>query len=144
MTAEKLAIAELPAWYPPWARELAEMYFSGTTALFILHGNVHDLIRCPVGDQEGYCNLPEFLATQVFGSWDIVLQYDLARGLLSVAHHVIGPLDRGPRFACPRQVRPDASYAERLVAWTGRGAADLTEPLQCNHAEPESRGGVAP
>ena len=72
---------ELPAWYPGWARELADLYFSGTTCLFVLHGNVHDLIRCPDGDRERYCNLSEFLATQVFGSWDVVLQYDLARGL---------------------------------------------------------------
>ena len=34
---------KLPAWYPAWARELADLYFSGTTCLFILHGNVHDL-----------------------------------------------------------------------------------------------------
>lgn len=77
---------QLPEWYPPWARTLGEMYFSGTTCLFVLHGNVHDLIRCPTpdgGDQ--YCNLNEFLATQIFGSWDIVVQYDLARGLRAAA-----------------------------------------------------------
>jgi AAA+ superfamily predicted ATPase len=76
---------ELPAWYPAWARELADLYFSGTTCLFILHGNVHDLIRCPDGDQETYCNLSEFLATQVFGSWDVVMHYDMARGLRPLA-----------------------------------------------------------
>ncbi len=76
---------EVPAWYPPWARELAELYFSGTTCLFLLHGNVHDLIRCPLGEEEGYCSLSEFLATQVFGSWDIVLHYDLGRGLRPLA-----------------------------------------------------------
>jgi AAA+ superfamily predicted ATPase len=75
----------LPAWYPAWARKLAELYFSGTTCLFVVHGNVHDLIRCPVGDVETYCTLPEFLATQVFGSWDVVIQYDLARGLRPAA-----------------------------------------------------------
>src|SRR6516165_4701640 len=73
--------AELPVWYPPWALRLAELYFSGTTCLFVVHGNVHDLVRCPVGDGETYCNLTEFLSTQVFGSWDVVVQYDLARGL---------------------------------------------------------------
>jgi hypothetical protein len=71
----------LPAWCPGWARELADLYFSGTTCLFLLHGNVHDLIYCPQGDEEGYCNLSEFLTTQVFGKWDIVLGHDLSRGL---------------------------------------------------------------
>ncbi|MDB5385698.1 MAG: ftsH 1, partial [Planctomycetaceae bacterium] len=33
----------LPDWYPAWAAALADMYFSGTTCLFIVHGNVHDL-----------------------------------------------------------------------------------------------------
>jgi AAA+ superfamily predicted ATPase len=76
---------ELPPWWPAWARELADLYFSGTTCLFVLHGNVHDLIRCPDGDQDDYCNLPEFLAAQVFGSWDVVLHHDLARGLRPLA-----------------------------------------------------------
>src|SRR5436189_1181132 len=76
---------ELPSWYPAWARELADLYFSGTTCLFVLHGNVHDLLRCPAGDADNYCNLPEFLATQVFGSWDVVLHYDLGRGLRPLA-----------------------------------------------------------
>ncbi|HET6938969.1 MAG TPA: TIGR03086 family metal-binding protein [Nocardioides sp.] len=69
---------------------------------------------------------------------------DLARGLLTVALHVIGPLDRGPRFACPRPARSGATYDEQLLAWTGRGPAHLTEPLRCNQAEPASRKGMAP
>lgn len=78
--------AALPEWYPAWARSLAEMYFSGTTCLFVVHGNVHDLIRCPAADgSTTYCNLPEFLAAQVFGSWDVVLQYDLAKGIRAIS-----------------------------------------------------------
>ena len=76
---------EFPDWYPPWARQLAELYFSGTTCLFVVHGNVHDLIRRPTSEGHTYCSLPEFLATQVFGSWDVVVQYDLARGLRPTA-----------------------------------------------------------
>lgn len=75
------APAALPEWFPPWARELADLYFSGSTCLFLLHGNVHDLVRHPAPDGDIYGNLAEFLAGQVFGSWDLVLQYDLARGL---------------------------------------------------------------
>lgn len=67
------------------------MYFSGTTCLFVVYGNVHDLIRCPspiplgADGVDSYCNLSEFLAAQVFGSWDVVVQYDLARGLRASA-----------------------------------------------------------
>jgi AAA+ superfamily predicted ATPase len=75
----------LPAWYPGWTRELADLYFSGTTCFFLLHGNVHDLISYQAGSETGYVNLPGFLATQVFGSWDVVLHYDLGRGLRAVA-----------------------------------------------------------
>ena len=69
---------------------------------------------------------------------------DLARGLLPVAHEVIGPLDRGPRFARPRPARRGAAYDERLLAWTGRGVAHMTEPLRCTPAEPAPREGAAP
>lgn len=70
-----------PAWFPGWARELSDLYTSGTTCLFVMHGNVHDLVQCPNDDEADYRSLSEFLARQVFDSWDIVLQYDLARGL---------------------------------------------------------------
>src|SRR5262245_62241214 len=35
----------VPAWFPSWARDFAELYYAGTTCVFILHGNVHDLVR---------------------------------------------------------------------------------------------------
>jgi AAA+ superfamily predicted ATPase len=75
----------LPDWYPAWASELADLYFSGTTCVFVLHGNVHDLVRLPDAAESRYCGLSEFLATQVFGRWDIVLGYDLSRGLRPLA-----------------------------------------------------------
>ncbi len=77
-------VPSLPDWFPGWAKELAELYFSGTTSVFLLHGNVHDLVRIQdAGD--AWCNLSEFLATQVFGAWDVVLHYDLGRGLRPLA-----------------------------------------------------------
>ena len=33
---------------PPWAAQVAELYFSGTTAAFVLHGNTYDYVR--IGD----------------------------------------------------------------------------------------------
>ena len=60
---------------------MADLYFGGSTCLFVLHGNVHDLVRCTERDgTERFVSLSEFLATQVFGSWDVVLGYDLAHG----------------------------------------------------------------
>src|SRR5436853_2951809 len=76
----------LPAWYPPWAKELAEMYFSGTICMFVLHGNVHDLVGCQGADgKRTFVSLPDFHATQVFGAWDVVLDCDLGRGLRCLA-----------------------------------------------------------
>lgn len=71
----------LPDGYPSWANELAERYFAGTAALFILHGNVHDLVCIRSGAGSSYGRLADFLATKIFGEWDIVVHYDLANGL---------------------------------------------------------------
>jgi AAA+ superfamily predicted ATPase len=71
--------AAVPAWFPPWAKELGRIYFAGTTSMFVLHGNVDDLIRVEEGGQVDYRTLPEFLASQVFGSWEVPLYYDLTR-----------------------------------------------------------------
>lgn len=76
----------LPEWFPGWGRRLAELYFSGTTSMFVLHGNTDDLTRTagPQGDAR-FVQLAELLATQVFGRWDLVLYYDLSTGLRVVA-----------------------------------------------------------
>jgi AAA+ superfamily predicted ATPase len=64
---------------------MAEMYFSGTICMFVLYGNVHDLVRCQGAEKDTFVNLSDFLATQLFGSWDIVLGCDLGRGLRPIA-----------------------------------------------------------
>ena len=76
----KSAQHSVPSWFPAWAAELSELYFSGSTSLFVLHGNVHDLAPLSA-DGSCYGGLADFLAEQVFGRWDLVLHYDLARGL---------------------------------------------------------------
>ena len=73
--------ADLPAWFPPWASQLADLYFSGTTAAFVLHGNTYDLFRIGAEEASRYGVLAEFLAEQLFGRWSLVLHYDLGRGL---------------------------------------------------------------
>jgi len=68
---------------------------------------------------------------------------DLAEGLLAIAEHVIDPLDRGPRFESPRPAEPDAAPDVRLLSWTGRTPAHMTEPLRGNSGEPTARRGLA-
>src|SRR4051812_11697201 len=77
--------ATLPASFAAWASQLADLYFSGTTAAFVLHGNTYDLFR--IGDETParYGVLAEFLAEQVFGRWSLILHYDLGRGLRAFA-----------------------------------------------------------
>ena len=78
--------ADLPAWFPKWASQIGDLFFSGTTAAFVLHGNTYDLFR--IGGDDGaprYGVLAEFLAEQLFGRWSLVLHYDLGRGLRAFA-----------------------------------------------------------
>jgi AAA+ superfamily predicted ATPase len=77
--------ADFPTWFPGWAAQLADLYFSGTTAAFVLCGNTYDLFRIGAGDGARYGVLAEFLAEQVFGRWSLVLHYDLGRGLRAFA-----------------------------------------------------------
>jgi AAA+ superfamily predicted ATPase len=73
--------AALPEWFPGWAKALAELYFSGTTSMFVLGGNTWDYVPVGAGDAGRYGTLADFLAEQLFGRWQLVLHYDLARGL---------------------------------------------------------------
>jgi AAA+ superfamily predicted ATPase len=82
---QSLITANLPVWFPGWARRLGELYFSGTTSVFVLTGNVYDLLPMDNTDAPPYGGLTRFLAEQVFGRWDLVLHYDLAHGLRAFA-----------------------------------------------------------
>ena len=70
--------SQFPPHVPPWAKKLAELYFSGTTSMFIIHGNTFDVVRA---GPDRWIGLADFLSEQLFGRWDLVIHYDLARGL---------------------------------------------------------------
>jgi AAA+ superfamily predicted ATPase len=76
---------KLPDWFPAWAAQLADLYFSGTTAAFVLHGNTYDVFRIGGDEAPRYGVLAEFLTEQLFGRWSLVLHYDLGRGLRAFA-----------------------------------------------------------
>lgn len=83
---EARGVAALPDWFPAWAGKLAELYFSGTTNTFVVHGNTFDFVRVGgADDRPRYGTLAEFLAEQLFGRWELVLHYDLAGGLRCLA-----------------------------------------------------------
>ncbi len=67
-----------PEALPPWARQLSEKYYSGAFAMFVLHGNVRDLVR---GDATEFVPLPRFLNETLFGQRDLILTYDRGGGI---------------------------------------------------------------
>src|SRR5277367_6287903 len=70
------------ASFPPWARALAERYFTKTISTFIVHGAVRDLQ--PADDGKGgrrFVNLRTFFSDELFGGRDLVLYYDRSSGI---------------------------------------------------------------
>jgi len=62
---------------PPWAEVLKQRYISGASSLFVLHGNIHDLVAW----EGGYVPLRQFLAEMLGRTKEIVAFYDVASGL---------------------------------------------------------------
>jgi AAA+ superfamily predicted ATPase len=85
------ASAALPDWCPAWGERLGDAYLSGTSCVFMLHGNVRDLVAVAAPAAAGRDNVaawgtvPDFLAREMFGRWDIVLAYDVGKGLRPLA-----------------------------------------------------------
>ena len=83
--------AALPEWCPAWAERLGDAYLSGTSCVFMLHGNVRDLVPVAAPAAGGrdetvaWGTVPDFLAREMFGRWDIVLAYDVGKGLRPLA-----------------------------------------------------------
>ncbi|HXV64484.1 MAG TPA: hypothetical protein VEK15_27550, partial [Vicinamibacteria bacterium] len=68
---------------PEWARELARSYVRSAASVFLLHGNVHDVV--PLGETSQFVSLEHYLATQLFGQRDVVLSYDRGSGIRFLA-----------------------------------------------------------
>jgi AAA+ superfamily predicted ATPase len=79
----------LAPWCPAWAERLGDAYLSGTSCVFLLHGNVRDVVPVAAAtatpDPAAWGTAPEFLAREMFGRWDIVLAYDVGKGLRPLA-----------------------------------------------------------
>jgi len=66
----------MPAPLPVWAEELKRRYLRGEASVFILHGNVHDLVL----DGSELVSVADFLTHSVFEKKDIVVRYNLSTG----------------------------------------------------------------
>ena len=66
---------------PAWARQLSEKYYSRTFTLFLLHGNVRDLVPAKRGAGLEFVQVPIFLEQSLFGQRDLVILYDRGGGL---------------------------------------------------------------
>jgi len=77
----------LADWCPAWAERLGDAYLAGTSCMFLLHGNVRDLVPLTAGEGQAaaWGTVPDFLCREVFGRWDVVLAYDVGKGLRPLA-----------------------------------------------------------
>ena len=66
---------------PDWARELSEKYYSGVTSMFVLHGNVRDLVAWKRSTGTEFLSIGRFLREALFGTRDLVMSYDRGGGL---------------------------------------------------------------
>ncbi len=67
---------------PAWANELASSYVRGASSVYLLHGNIHDLVPANGGE---FVSLDHYLATELFGTRDVVLAYDRGSGIRFLA-----------------------------------------------------------
>lgn len=67
---------------PAWATEVIDLYESGASSQFILHGNIDDLLMLPGGEgKPRFAPLTEFLRERLLTRFDVVLGYDLGNGI---------------------------------------------------------------
>ena len=66
---------------PAWARQLSEKYYSRTIALFVLYGNVRDVVPFRRNGSTEFLPLLRFLNEALFGQRDLIMAYDRGGGL---------------------------------------------------------------
>ena len=117
----------LPDWCPAWAERLGDSYLSGTSCVFLMHGNVRDLVPVAAPNANGQAadaaawgTVSDFLAREMFGRWDIVLAYDVGKGLRPLA----GPDRRGVYAKAGPDFFDVVGFSDQLEAWRGARQAN--------------------
>ena len=71
-----------PSALPSWAVEIIDLYESGASSQFILHGNVDDLVLLPTSSAPArLVSLETFLRERLLARFDVVIGYDLGNGI---------------------------------------------------------------
>ena len=70
-----------PHTLPAWASELASIYRGGTATVFVVHGNVFDLVPARRGESVEFVTLKDYLADQLFPQRSAVIFYDPSSGI---------------------------------------------------------------
>jgi AAA+ superfamily predicted ATPase len=97
---------------PAWAQELATKYGSKTANLYILHGNIRDLLpHRRKEDEFVFTRVQEYIADIIFGGRDIIAFYDRSGGVSFCEPEMERDyLSAAPKFA----VSPDIDKGDFL------------------------------
>ena len=103
---------------PDWAERLRDRYVAGASSLFVLHGNIHDLVPW----KGGWVTLRQFLAGMLGRTKEIVAFYDVASGLTFADKKMEQPFRLAVNARCIVQGRPELPDAlprdpYRLFPW---------------------------
>ncbi|MDR2901179.1 MAG: AAA family ATPase [Treponema sp.] len=82
--SEQLILKNLPfiKILPSWAQELSYKYCSKTANLYILHGNIRDLLPHKMNEGEFiFARIQEYVSEVLFGNRDIIVFYDRSSGV---------------------------------------------------------------
>jgi AAA+ superfamily predicted ATPase len=66
---------------PLWAQQLSEKYYSRTIAMFVVYGNVRDLVPLKRNGSTEFQPLAKFFQQGLFSQRDIILTYDRGGGI---------------------------------------------------------------
>lgn len=71
------------AHYPSWAKEMAEIFKSGSISQFVLYGNIDDWVTFTENEEQNLqcLSLKDFLTRVMFAPFEVVLTYDRGHGI---------------------------------------------------------------
>jgi AAA+ superfamily predicted ATPase len=107
---EQLIVKNLPfiRILPAWAQELSYKYLSKTANLYILHGNIRDLLPHKMNEGEFvFVRIQNYIAEVLFGSRDVIAFYDRSSGVAFYSDEMARDYLAAMAERCPGTDRAD-------------------------------------